>query len=254
MTPREPAARWWCRSASRRVPVLWTGAAGFAASVGVMSTAGLIGWLNMCWLFMAMTMFGWMWAALWLVGERHPPREVIAAGPASAILFLVAVGLLDGLGPVAFPVMAALVLTQREVYRALRDKVRRSASEPMPGAQESEPVADASKPTPVEARQPIATFAALGPIQDEPGFVVPDTVSVADLCQAWCSSYLALQRARTVGSRLNTVKVRALYLDELERRLGRSVSRWIDSGPRAAEDPGRFLGVGVTDTSGPSRS
>jgi len=208
----------------------------------------------MCWLFVAMTMFGWMWAALWLVGTRHPPREVIAAGPASAILFLTAVGLLDLLGPMAFPVMGALVLTQREVYQLLRDKMRQSAPEPMPGAQESEPVADAPKPTPVEARHPTATLAALGPIQDGAGFMVPDTVSVADLCQAWCSSYVALQRARTVGSCLNTVKVRALYLDELERRLGRSVSRWIGSGPRAAEDPGRFLGAGVTDTSGPSRS
>lgn len=78
---------------------------------------------------------------------------------------------------------------------------------------------------------------------DEPVPVleVPDLMSDLDLCQAWRSSYVALQRAMSVESRARVVEMRALYLDELERRAGSAVRAWLASGARAASDPSRYV-------------
>jgi hypothetical protein len=70
---------------------------------------------------------------------------------------------------------------------------------------------------------------------------VPDVMSDIDLCAAWRSSFVALQRAETVGARAGVVTMRALYLEELERRSGEAVRAWLRSGARAASDPGRYL-------------
>jgi hypothetical protein len=72
-------------------------------------------------------------------------------------------------------------------------------------------------------------------------FVVPDLMDDADLCRAWRSSYVALERARSVESRMRVVAIRAIYLDELERRAGAGFQAWIGSGARAAGDPSRYL-------------
>ena len=80
-----------------------------------------------------------------------------------------------------------------------------------------------------------------GPALDGPPLDVPDLMTDEDLCCAWRSSFVALQRAASVESRLRVVTVRALYLDELERRAGPAVQAWLESGARAASDPGRFL-------------
>ena len=80
-----------------------------------------------------------------------------------------------------------------------------------------------------------------GPALDGPPLDVPDLMTDEDLCCAWRSSFVALQRAASVESRLRVVTVRALYLDELERRAGPAVQAWLESGARAASDPSRFL-------------
>ena len=85
-----------------------------------------------------------------------------------------------------------------------------------------------------------ATVAAIVDIADA-SLVVPDLMTVADLCDAWRSSYVALQRATTAESRMRIVLVRSLYLDELERHSGPAVAAWLRSGARAASDPARFL-------------
>jgi hypothetical protein len=73
-------------------------------------------------------------------------------------------------------------------------------------------------------------------------FVVPDVMSDEDLCQAWRSSHVALGRATTVSSLLRVVEMRALYLDELERRGGPpALQAWLRSGAHAAADPTRSL-------------
>ena len=70
---------------------------------------------------------------------------------------------------------------------------------------------------------------------------VPDMLEDADLCLAWCSSYVALQRAETAESRMRLVLVRALYLDELERRNPAALAEWLSSGARAAAPPHAFV-------------
>ena len=54
-----------------------------------------------------------------------------------------------------------------------------------------------------------------GPALDGPPLDVPDLMTDEDLCCAWRSSFVALQRAASVESRLRVVSVRALYLHEL---------------------------------------
>lgn len=83
--------------------------------------------------------------------------------------------------------------------------------------------------------------AQAGPPADDPPLVVPDTMTDTDLCQAWRSSFVALERAESVESRARAVRLRALYLDVLERRAGAAVHAWLASGARAASDPGRYL-------------
>lgn len=88
-----------------------------------------------------------------------------------------------------------------------------------------------------------AVCAPVGPVTvlDGPTLDVPDLMTTEDLCQAWRSSYVALQRSMTTDSRLRVVSMRALYLDELERRSESAVQAWLSSGARAASDPARFL-------------
>ena len=66
---------------------------------------------------------------------------------------------------------------------------------------------------------------------------IPDRIEDADLCLAWRSSFVALQRATTVESRLRIVLVRALYLDELERSNPAAFVDWLSASPRAATSP-----------------
>jgi hypothetical protein len=66
---------------------------------------------------------------------------------------------------------------------------------------------------------------------------IPDRIEDADLCLAWRSSFVALQRATTVESRLRVVLVRALYLDEMERSNPAAFVDWLSASPRAATSP-----------------
>ena len=66
-------------------------------------------------------------------------------------------------------------------------------------------------------------------------------MSAADLCQAWRSSYVALERATSPESRLRGVRMRAIYLVEMERRAGLALQDWLRSGARAAGDPSRWV-------------
>jgi hypothetical protein len=89
------------------------------------------------------------------------------------------------------------------------------------------PVAQTDEPPPAE---PVA----------EPGhasFEIPDGIEDADLCLAWRSSFVALQRATTLESRLRVVLVRALYLDEMERSNPAAFVDWLSTSPRAATSP-----------------
>ena len=64
------------------------------------------------------------------------------------------------------------------------------------------------------------------------------------LCWEWRRSYLAVTRASKPDELTRIVAIRAAYLDELERRDPTGFRRWLDSGARAASDPGRYLTSG----------
>ena len=90
-------------------------------------------------------------------------------------------------------------------------------------------VAAVVRPTTVVA-EPVA-------VVGDPGFVAPEAIDDADICLAWCSSFVALQRASTPAARLRIVEVREVYLDLLERRDPEAFATWLASGARAAGHP-----------------
>jgi hypothetical protein len=61
------------------------------------------------------------------------------------------------------------------------------------------------------------------------------------LCFAWRMSFVAMQRPLSQPLRQRIVERRQEFLDELERRHPRGFAAWLDSGPRAAGDPSRFI-------------
>jgi hypothetical protein len=79
-----------------------------------------------------------------------------------------------------------------------------------------------------------------GPHGSPPVPVLP----TPDLCWEWRRSYLAVVRASKPDELTRIAALRATYLDELERRDPTGFRRWLDSGARAASDPGRYLTSG----------
>lgn len=70
---------------------------------------------------------------------------------------------------------------------------------------------------------------------------VTDELTDSDLCMAWRSSYVALDRAVEPSEKLRAVEIRELLLDELGRRDPRGLDAWFRSGARAAGWPDRYL-------------
>jgi hypothetical protein len=71
------------------------------------------------------------------------------------------------------------------------------------------------------------------------------------ICGAWRRSYVLLE-APGIGRRLEIVRLRQLYLDELIRRHPDELKRWLASGARAAGNPQPFLERPVTGQGGSS--
>jgi len=76
-----------------------------------------------------------------------------------------------------------------------------------------------------------------------PAVVAVSAMTMAELCAAWRSSFLALCRLRDgdpVG-RAHLVSSRQQYLDELETRDPAGFSRWLAAGAGPGSDPGKYL-------------
>lgn len=71
--------------------------------------------------------------------------------------------------------------------------------------------------------------------------VVTDDLTDSDLCTAWRSSYVALDRAIGPREKLRAVEIREVLLDELERRDPIGLEAWFRSGARPAGGPDRYL-------------
>lgn len=82
------------------------------------------------------------------------------------------------------------------------------------------------------------------PLEVDPAeavLAVTDELTDADLCMAWRSSYVALDRAVDTSDRLRAVEIRELILDEFGRRDAAGLEAWFRSGARAAGGPDRYL-------------
>ncbi|OIJ27638.1 hypothetical protein UG56_006430 [Nocardioides luteus] len=82
-----------------------------------------------------------------------------------------------------------------------------------------------------------------GPVDVDPvdALSVTDALTDADLCRAWRSSYVALDRAADPSEKLRAVEIREVILDELGRRDASGLEAWFRSGARAAGWPDRYL-------------
>ncbi|KRF37416.1 hypothetical protein ASG94_08825 [Nocardioides sp. Soil805] len=219
------------RHVARGAGAVWVGASAFVLAVGVAAATFLLGWLASAGLFLLVMVSGWLWTGLrWLL-EEDPGRFRLGSVGLVAPTFVVGgIGLLGMLGLGAVPVVAVLVLLHPDVRRRVRALV---GPERLARVTPTRLRTDPSRP-------PSPRAPAAGEVE-EPVLEVTDELTDADLCEAWRSSYVALQRARTDASRFRAVEMRVIYLDDLERRLGDDFARWMESLPRAAEDPRRFL-------------
>ncbi|MFJ9390026.1 hypothetical protein ACIRON_14470 [Nocardioides sp. NPDC101246] len=92
---------------------------------------------------------------------------------------------------------------------------------------------------------------AIGPQAVDPVeavLAVTDGLTDTDLCRAWRSSYVALDRVTDLSAKLRAVEIRVVLLDELERRDAPGLEAWFRSGARAAGGPERFLRGATPDS------
>ena len=101
-----------------------------------------------------------------------------------------------------------------------------------------------ARPAPVRERAAVDPAPAPLPADDAKTFVVPDVMGDDDLCRAWCSSSSPCSGAETDEARLRVVRMRAIYLDELERRDPAPSRPGSPPAPGPSQDPRRFMGPG----------
>ena len=70
---------------------------------------------------------------------------------------------------------------------------------------------------------------------------VPRSLTDAQLCLAWRTSFTALQRSKGLAHRGRLVAARQGYLDELERRDPSGFRRWLAAGARPPSDPSKYV-------------
>ncbi|MFJ2755743.1 hypothetical protein ACIO3S_09105 [Nocardioides sp. NPDC087217] len=160
---------------------------------------------------------------LWPTAALAAAGLVVALGLTSALL-VTAAGLAAAweLGWIGWPPRAA-----PPVKRRRRVGRRRSRAEAAAAAAESAAVAGAIRPHVID---PVEAVLA-----------VTDGLTDSDLCMAWRSSYVALDRATDPSAKLRAVEIRELLLEELGRRDAPGLEAWFRSGARAAGGPDRYL-------------
>lgn len=215
--------RWvWCVVA---------GMVGVGGLVALMSwsVAATVGW----WLA------GWLVAvALWVCQwpEKHPIqwRVVLLRSLPWPTVPLAAGGLVVALGVVTALLVSAMGLAAAWEAGWLDPRVR-----------EEQPVR-AARRSGRRARTGggVAPSTVIGPRIVDPAeavLEVPDEVTDSDLCMAWRSSFVALDRAADPAEKLRAVQIREVLLDELGRRDAPGLEAWFRSGARAAGWPDRYL-------------
>jgi hypothetical protein len=198
---------------------------------GVMVAGSVAAWMFLSWqpllgLGLVAAIFGPLVAA----GVHRQTRGTAASLPcllgasALAVLGVIAVsGLL-----VLFDVVALLGLGLLVVCSpwALRILLTRAPQARAPDVQSGAPMQPTQLPPP-PAPPPQPLLCA--------------SLSDAELCWRWRISFGALQHTVSPDQRLHLIETRAALLDELAHRDPEGFTRWLNSGARAASDPGRFV-------------
>lgn len=205
--------------------VAWQVAVGSAIAIGLCSILrASAGAALSVWLIVAMiTAIVW---GLRDVGPDFDLRRASWIGAQSGVVAVASIGLIELVDATAFGIIAILVVASPRALTRLtaRFGLRRPQSR---------------RATIQRLRQSErAPNSGLESVRDLP---ITDTLSDEDLCLAWRSSFVALSRATTTEARIRAVEVRAVILDELDRRNDRGLRSWLGSGARAAGDPRRHL-------------
>ncbi|EGD41805.1 PE-PGRS family protein [Nocardioidaceae bacterium Broad-1] len=208
-----------------------------AGMVGVCGLVALMSWSVAA--TVAWWLAGWLVAvALWVCQwpENHPIqwRVVLVRSAAWPTVPLATVGLVVSLGVVTGVLVTAIGLAAAWEAGWLDRRLR----EGQPGR--------TARGTRRRARagSSVASAAVVGPWIVDPAeavLEVTDEVTDSDLCMAWRSSYVALDRAADPGEKLRAVQIREVLLDELGRRDAPGLEAWFRSGARAAGWPDRYL-------------
>ncbi len=222
------------RGSGRAWNRIWPVTAGAALAVGLVASVHDPGPVAAAGLFLAVAMLAATCLFTWAeIAPGHgSTRRTWAGSTAVGVVFVSLTGLTAASASWSLLVVGVLGLTWPGWADVVR-RVRRRHRGPDPAP--AEPPAPARPPhrEPVvdpTARQPV-------PLLDDVALAIPDTLQDDDLCLAWCSSYVALERATTWESRLRVVRLRAMYLDEMERRDAVALDAWLGSGARAASRP-----------------
>ncbi len=150
---------------------------------------------------------------------------LIAVTVLAAVGVIAVTGLIALVGGVALLCVALLAATSPPGLRRLLHHERR----PVPK------VAAVINPPPLAEPTPTPAYTSL---------------TDADLCWRWRTSFAALQHTASPGERLRLIETRSALLDELATRNPEGFTRWMSSGARAASDPARFLTPHHTDQPG----
>ncbi len=233
--------------------VLWTTVAAVVYATGVVGAFLSLPLQAITGLFLAASLLGASCALSFWALETIRPGRITWVGLATGVVLLVALGLSSMMGLAGLGVLMAVHLLAPGTMRRLRtlptwsvrgsvEKVRAATS----GETASKP-APAAKPPPTRRRtshsaatQPAAEWPPK-PIENGEPLAVPDHVGFDDLCLAWQSSFLALQRCHSVEARVRVVDSRIACLEELERLQPDAVHAWLADGARAASNPTKYL-------------
>jgi hypothetical protein len=206
----------------------WGVAFVLATSLGVVAAWRAAGPGGVLSAFMAGAAVGFAFVTPWISTAPWRNASLLMAGPGLGVVSVVILGLAHVIGVASIAVLAALVASApgaRATAAALLANSRRPLAASM-----------------VEPPGDHVDLAPVGAVKLDEAFVAPDVMTDEDLGQAWRSSCVALSRATTVSSLLRVVEMRAVYLDELERRAGpEALQAWFRTGACAVGDPPRSL-------------
>jgi hypothetical protein len=184
---------------------VWEVVVGATLAVGGVCALTQWGWLPLLAAGLLTAVLVSVFVAAFVAGTMRL-RRIVIIGPIAAAAAIAALGLVRTLGMIGVVVLIVLTLTSPFVVRRL--------STLLPARQQTP---QSSMPSAPEIEQLVDT---------EPE---PDAVTLDDtgLCLAWRRSYLRLEGAGSMASRLAIVKQRQAYLDELEHRHPEEFAEWL---------------------------